>query len=277
MADYEPDEDGLPREIVGPWAQEKHDLLRRYIDISRHARRKFLEGQAASATYIDLFSGPGRCRVRDTTTVIDGSPVAAYRMADAGGQPFSNLHLGDFDADLVMAACERIRREGGTPTPYVGPAEVVARQVAAAVSPYGLHFALLDPYRLEGLSFDIIRTLGTLERIDMLLHVSAMDLQRNLDAYAGEGAHALDKFAPGWRSVVDRAQSQQATRAAILSHWARQVEGLGFAAPRYELITGSKNQRLYWLAFISRQPIANDFWEKIRHTDGQNDLFSGLK
>lgn len=274
---YEQGEDGLVREIVGEWALDKHDLLKRYIDISRHVRKQFLTGRAACASYIDLFCGPGQCRIRETTTIIDGSPVAAFKMAQAGGQPFSHIHLGDTDQALIFAACERIRRDGGNPTMHVGSAERMAQAAVSSLNSYGLHFALLDPYRLGGLSFDIIRTLGKLDRIDMLLHISAMDLQRNLDAYAGEGSQDLDTFAPGWRGAIDhKAQGQQATRAAILNHWSGLVEGLGFAKPRYELISGSRSQRLYWLAFISRKPIANDFWEKIRYTDGQNDLLSGL-
>jgi hypothetical protein len=33
------DDDGLPLDEVGPWAKEKHERLRKYVDISRGARR----------------------------------------------------------------------------------------------------------------------------------------------------------------------------------------------------------------------------------------------
>ncbi|MDE2111317.1 MAG: three-Cys-motif partner protein TcmP [Alphaproteobacteria bacterium] len=275
MADekYEFAEDGLTREIVGEWALEKHERLKRYIDIYRYTRKKFLSGPSGSATYIDLFCGPGQSRIRDTNTIIDGSPLVAFKAARAGGQPFSGIHLGDFSAEIVDAACSRISNAGGVATRYVGAAEAVADQVVAAVDEYGLHFALLDPYKLETLSFAIIRSLSRLRRIDMLLHVSAMDLQRNLDAYGEADVAALDAFAPGWRTAVDhKAKSRHSARAAILNYWCGLVEQLGFSRPRYDLVTGSKNQRLYWLAFISREPIANDFWEKIRYISGQGDL-----
>lgn len=270
---YKTGSDGLPREIVGEWAVEKHERLTRYIDISRFARKKFLEGESKEATYIDLFCGPGQSRIRDTTTIIDGSPVAAFRSARDGGQPFSGLHLGDMSAGIVTAACQRISNAGGAAKSYVGMAEDVAEQVVKSVNPYGLHFALLDPYKLESLSFSIIKTLAKLRRVDMLLHVSAMDLQRNLDMYGAEDEVALDAFVPGWRSVVDhKAQSQPAARAAIMNCWCGLVESLGFSKPRYELITGKNNQKLYWLAFVSREPIANDFWNKIRNISGQGSF-----
>jgi three-Cys-motif partner protein len=270
---YEIAEDGLLREVVGEWALEKHERLKKYIDISSYARKKFLAGRSASASYIDLFCGPGQSRIRDTVTIVDGSPLVAFRAAQASGQPFSELHLGDLNADVVDAACARIAKADGHATRYVGAADAVADQVVAAASPFGLHFALLDPYKLETLSFKVIQSLSRLKRIDMLLHVSAMDLQRNLDAYGQDDVAALDAFVPGWRSVVDhKTQSQQSARAAILNYWCSLVEQLGFSRPRYDLITGSKNQRLYWLSFISREPIANEFWDKIRYISGQGDL-----
>ena len=42
MAEYEPDEDGLPREIVGSWVTEKHAKLAAYVDISREFARNGL-------------------------------------------------------------------------------------------------------------------------------------------------------------------------------------------------------------------------------------------
>lgn len=50
----------------------------------------------------------------------------------------------------------------------------------SAVSGYGLHFAFIYLYNLEVLDFRIISTLSTLKKIDLLIHLSAMDLQRNL-------------------------------------------------------------------------------------------------
>jgi hypothetical protein len=69
------------------------------------------------------------------------------------------------------------------------------------VNPGGLHIAFLNPCNLEGLSFDIIRKLAKLQSVDMLIHVSMQDLQRNLDEYSGSGG-VLDSFAPGWRDHV---------------------------------------------------------------------------
>jgi hypothetical protein len=51
---------------------------------------------------------------------------------------------------------------------------------------YGLHFALLDPHNLGALSFSIIEQLAKLKHVDILVHVSVSDLQRNVDLYSSE-------------------------------------------------------------------------------------------
>jgi three-Cys-motif partner protein len=76
--------DGLIVGEVGPWASEKHDRLRRYIDASRGARAKFLPPKGrAGASYIELYSGAGRSVIRDTNQFIEGSAVVAFNAAHA--------------------------------------------------------------------------------------------------------------------------------------------------------------------------------------------------
>jgi hypothetical protein len=106
----------------------------------------------------------------------------------------------------------------------------------------------------------------------MLIHVSAQDLQRNWDRYAGVADGTLDRFAPGWREIVDLGQSPAATRAAYVAYWAGKVEALGFPRPeRPDLVTGSRNQRLYWLMFVGNE-FARGLWEKIRNVSDQGEL-----
>jgi three-Cys-motif partner protein len=149
------------------------------------------------------------------------------------------------------------------------------RRIVGRLNPHGLHFALLDPYNLGGLPFSVIETFAQLKRIDLLIHVSAQDLQRNLDAYSLSSDGPLDRFAPGWREVVSVKQSQSAVRAAYISYWASRMESLGLPpARRAELVLGpTHNQRLYWLVFVSRSDFAKGLWDKIRNISGQGELF----
>ena len=111
------------------------------------------------------------------------SPLVAFKCARDGREPFSENHIADVEQEKVTATAKRIANAGGTPTTYVGKAEDVAPQIVARLNPYGLHFAFLDPYNLDDLPFSVIETFSRLKRIDLLIHVSAQDLQLTLDAY----------------------------------------------------------------------------------------------
>ena len=267
------DEDGLPLDEVGPWARDKHERLRRYVDISRAARRKFTQG-SGGATYIDLYCGSGRSIIRDSNEKIDGSPLVAFKCARDRGVPFTDIHIADASEQSCRAAEQRIFAAGGSSKIEIGIAEDTIVRIAKKLNPYGLHFAFLDPYNLEDLTFSVIETLCTFKHLDILIHVSAQDLQRNLDAYSATEDGPLDRFAPGWRGAVDLKQTQRATRAALMDYWSSKLERLGFpAAEHAELVSGpSRNQRLYWLVFVARHDLAMEFWDKIRNLRGQGDL-----
>jgi three-Cys-motif partner protein len=267
------EDDGLPLDEVGAWAKDKHDRLRKYIDISRAARRKFVQG-SGGATYIDLYCGTGRAVVRDSGEIIDGSPLVAFRCAQEGGVPFSQFYVADAAQEKCDACVRRIANAGGHALAAAGPAEVTATRIVSQLNRYGLHFAFLDPYNLDDLPFSVIEAFSGLKRIDLLIHVSAQDLQRNLDAYSMSANGPLDRFAPGWRTAVDLKQSQRATRAAYIEYWISKMTALGLPPARHaELVSGTtKNQRLYWLVFVSRSDFAKSLWDKIRNVSGQGQL-----
>lgn len=272
-------DDGLPMDKVGPWAKEKHERLRKYIDISRGARRMFLNGRPekgirpGGATYIDLFCGYGRSKIRDTNDEVDGSPLVAFKSASSTHTEFSEIHLGDADQSRVDAATTRLKAAGGTSITYVGEAAEVARKVASSLNPHGLHFVFLDPYNLLSLSFSVIEAFSRFRYIDMLIHVSAQDLTRNLQRYIAENHEALEAFAPGWRDHVSIKQSGVGIRAELFDYWRQKIAALGiFPDVRADVVTGTKNQRLYWLVFASRHDLARRFWNEVRDVSKQRTL-----
>lgn len=266
--------DGLVVDEVGPWAEEKHERLRRYIDAARGARAKYLPPTGVGASYIDLFSGPGRSRVRHTNRIIDGSPLVSFKAAVQSGARFSELYLSDLDGGKAAAVAERIRKLGGASVINVGSAASVVDRVIYALNPQGLHFAFLDPYNLEQLPFSIIEKLIRIRRMDLVVHVSLQDLQRNLDEYSSVGDPTLDNFAPGWRDAIDIKQSIAPLRAALIDHWLTKIRSLGSRpATGIPLIVGEKNQRLYWLVFISSNDLGHKLWNDVQNLGGQGSLF----
>ena len=127
-----------------------------------------------------------------------------------------------------------------------------------------MHFAFLDPHNLGALSFDLFESLAKLRRIDVMVHVSLSDLQRNVDRYTSEAYDQFDKFAPGWRNHVSTNMNQEALRAAIIKFWSDKVMKFRLHRARpCELIKGPRQQRLYWLILLARHELAHALWSKI--------------
>ena len=275
---YEIDpDDGLKRAVVGAWVHDKHLRLRSYVDITRSVRGKYVN--RAGATYIELFSGPGRACIKGTKEVADGSPLVAWNESVAGKCPFTEVHVCDADSDLLHAAVSRLRHKGAPVFPELGPAHETIDRVISKLNPAALHFAFLDPFNLGAMSFELLRKLTAFRRMDILVHVSAMDLQMNLQSYIDRRESPLDSFAPGWRDNVDVRRSPKLVRMKILEHWRKLLHDAGMQTTRtdeLELIAGTKNQRLYWLAFAAHHDRALEFWGKIRAAgeSRQPDLFS---
>jgi three-Cys-motif partner protein len=259
--------DGLRREIVGEWVQEKHRRLCHYVDISRAARRKF----HGNCTFIDLYCGPGRARIKNTPTVIPGGAVAAASEA-AKHAPFGKIYIGDLDATNLDACKQRLAQEHlGPVSTFEGAAEATARAIRRDLSPTALHFAFLDPYSVHAMPFSIIQTLAELPRMDMLIHFSTMDMQRNIKALMAGGK--LDNFAPGWREHINPAARNDIALIAVFHYWYGLIRKLGYhISDNIERVSGAKNQPLYWLVLVSKNELGEKFWDKVSNVTPQPRL-----
>jgi three-Cys-motif partner protein len=268
--------DGLVVGEVGPWATEKHERLRKYVEASKGARAKFLPPPTwrTGASYIELYSGAGRSLIKDTDTIIDGSPLVAYKAALASGARFSELHFADLDARNSNALAQRIKALASVAHSYVGSADITVDAVLSAINPEGLHLAFLDPFGLAQLPFTIIKKMLQVRRMDMIIHVSLSDLQRNLDDYSRVGDPTLDNFAPGWRDAVDTKRAMAPLRAALIEYWLGLIRSLGtHPSTGIPLVVGEQNQRLYWLVFVSSDALGHKLWDSVQNLTGQRSLF----
>ena len=278
--------DGHPAIVTGAWTLEKHQLLRHYVDISHGARRGWVDAREArrrnvlkpaGAAYIELFCGPGRICIEGTSKFENGSPLVAYEEAARRKTAFTAMHLGDERQEFCEAVEARLKTRGMNPTMYPVKAEIAAEEIVKKLNPYGLNFAFLDPFGFEGLPFSIIQTLGKFKRMDLLIYVSAMGLQKNLPNWVKSGERCpLDDFAPDWRTAVRGLDpSGIVARGKVFEHWLQLIRDVGFQDPdgKPPLIRGPKNQALYWLVLVAKHELATKFWERISRDQNQNGLF----
>ncbi|MBO9356885.1 three-Cys-motif partner protein TcmP [Bordetella petrii] len=264
--------DGLGVMEVGAWAFEKHDLIRRYVNASREARRKW-----SARVLVDLYCGPGRVIDRERPDDIrDGGVLAAYTQSKRDGVPFTKVIIGDTDT-VALAACKyRLEKLGANVVAFAEPARVSAQQAMQHLPANGLHLALLDPFNIGHLPFSIIETLAKRKHLDMIVHYSLMDVARNLELNYIRDAPSFDAFAPGWKAEVAVSTMTKAdARRKFGVYWQSLVEQIGYSVSDMRpVITRSGTQsQLYQMVLLERHPLAKHLWSEIARSPQSAFIF----
>jgi three-Cys-motif partner protein len=107
--------------------------------------------------------------------------------------------------------------------------------------------------------------------MDLLIHVSIMDLQRNVRALMTSGK--LNKFAPGWDKKVNNAATNPKLVMAVFEYWRSLLSQLGYlVSDNIERVTGNRNQPLYWLVLASKHDLADKLWGEVSQVEPQGRL-----
>lgn len=253
---------------VGSWVpQDKHRLVTHYLNATRHAWKNW-----PRRVLIDPFCGPGRIRVAGESFTRDGGAVAAWRMMEANGVPFTQVLLGDKDGARAQACKARLDALGAQDVEaFTGSADETILEMVKRVPRGALCFAYVDPYSLEHLSFSIIEALAPL-KVDIAAHFSMMDLRRNADQELARGR--FDRAIPGMRDDPRIKGANLVTLAdECFSKWVELVRGLGFQHSKaMPLVTNNSGHGLYRLVFFARHDLPLRIWGDIAK-DKNFDLF----
>ncbi len=269
MGELVPADDGLPAEgNVGPWVEDKYHALREYLKYHAKARAKF-EHRA----YVEVFCGPGCIQLRETGQFIDGSPVRAWKCSVEDNAPFSALYIADSDKARRQACAQRLRKLGAPVHEVEGDALTAAAAIVAQVDPYGLHFSFVDPYSLGELRLELLRILAGVKRMDIMVHISAMDLFRNFDRNLAGAQREFETFAPNWKQHVPKGLSKDEQRRAVVEYWKKLVDAMGLdAQAEMKAVKNSVNRDLYWLLVLTHHKLGAKFWKIVLDSDPQRRL-----
>lgn len=242
---------------VGEWVpRDKHRRLAEYLHGTRRAWGKW-----SKRYLIDPFCGPGRLMVSGETMSRDGGALVAWRELQAAGVPFTGVMVGDLDGTKAEACASRLRLLGASAAAFIGPAEDTVPRMVAAVPSGALCMAYVDPYNLRLLTFDMLRSLSRLN-VDLAVHFSTMDLQRNLVIDISEDRGQFDRVAPGWQQAIDcRGLSNTQLRTAFFQYWQRQMLDLGFSASKeMPFVYNDHGAPMYRLVFFARHDLPLRVW-----------------
>jgi three-Cys-motif partner protein len=265
--------DGLVVRASGGWAREKLYYLERYLDIFSVGMKAKWSGRLY---YLDLFTGPGKCRIRDTEEETDGSPLIALKFN------FAKYFFIEADTRCCQALTARVKDRAPEKDVDIIQGDCNKEVLKLKLPASSLGLAFIDPTGVSNIAFETIRRLAEGRKIDLIMNFpEGMGIRMNLHQYTDTEKNALNRF-------MGSARWQQRQREAptsfdqmckgIADEYLENLKDLGYLAVDSDWIPvrTDQNALLYYLLFASKDPRGNDFWHKITRKDphGQRHLFS---
>jgi three-Cys-motif partner protein len=260
-------EDGLLIDTVGTWSEDKYRLVSLYATMfARSMRDKF-----DALIYIDMFAGPGRVRVKDTSRIYASSPINALDIDPI----FDTLIFCEHGEDRMGALQARCAAQyPGRDIHFIpGDVNANAAEVLSRVPQYRKNFGVLtlcfvDPFKMSNLSFDTLKVFR--ERwVDFLVLIpSEMDAQRGEHGYVADDNATVETFLSNreWRAAWTAAKSRGIRfEQFIVEEFGNSMQRIDRINPELtttHVMKNTVNRTLYRLVLYSRSKIAGKFWSQ---------------
>lgn len=279
--------DNLPVQCIGPWAEDKYYFLERYLNASCEARRKFSD--KGNAVFIDLFSGPGLCVVKNEQREISSGGLRAAKREEAA---FNELYYFDIVTENANSLKKRLNSVSNCSVQN-GDANILVKTLVQRlnITPFKYHFAYIDPFGPDGLDFKTIKELAKLKRMDLLIHFPIGAIKRNIPNWIKNKDTILDRFmgTDAWRNRI-AGKSGTSIYGILIDVYMQQLRSIGYPDDGLRLASSSssifsglpvvsvKNTKevdLYVLILAAKNKLAQKIWNSIikRSPDGQKSLF----
>jgi three-Cys-motif partner protein len=273
-------DDGLVLPEVGHWAEDKHRVVETYANLFATGMKRKWDCRV----FIDLFAGAGRCRIKNTERIVDGSPLIALGVDD----PFDVHIFCEYDQERLSALQQRVATRFPDATCFYvqGDSNDLTDEVLSHV-PIGsrdyrvLTFCLVDPYKMGNLRFSTLEAIAGIYVDFLVLIPDYMDAHRNVRPYLSESNTTVSGFLgdPNWRDKWAGAERESVGFGAFVADaLGQQMRKLRFLYPgpeeMFPIKDTERNLLLYHLAFFSRNNVAGKFWKQSqKYSKDQLDLF----
>lgn len=274
------EDDSLSVLEVGSWTPMKHEKFRYYCSMFATS----MKNKWDKRVYLDLFSGCGKCSVRDSNQIVPGSPLLALDVEDS----FDLYIFCEKDKVFISVLKERVANYFPSKTcKFVcgdintNLARLFEEMPAFSKENRGLTFCFVDPFKMGDLDFDTIRSIQEKIIVDFLVLIpSFTDINRNEHNYTRDSNNSLDRYlgTDTWRA---KWQSPQRHRMSfgdfIAQEFCLQMRDLQYlyeGPGDLKLIRGENNSPMYHLAFFSKNAKGLEFWrETMAKTERQRTLW----
>jgi three-Cys-motif partner protein len=259
---------------LGPWTEDKFDLIRLYCQIFSSAMKN-----KWTRVYIDLYAGTGLCRIKGRSQVLLGSPLIALSV-DA---PFDRYVFCESDPDRFSALKARVERnyQRHDVRLVAGKFEEHIGEVCSLIPRKSLALCFVDPFDCD---FDIanLKTISkTASGVDFLcLLALQMDAKRNIQHYL-QPESKIDRMIGNttWRTRWnDRSNIHEDFAKFLAMEFASSMSEADYlTTPLHRMravTTHDKNVPLYYIAMFSKHPKAFELWnEVLKYRTPQRTLF----
>ena len=252
--------DGLVVRDSGIWVKEKLYYLEHYLDIfSVGMKTKW----AGKLYYVDLFAGPGKCRIRVTKEEIDGSPLIALKFN------FAKYFFFESDTICYGALAARVKARAPEKDVQIIPGDCNEKVDQIELPTTSLGVAFIDPTGVSPFALKTIRRLATNRKVDLIINFhEGMGIRMNIHQYTKKEGGALDSFVGSarWRQKFRNAPSSiDEVCREITNEFQDNLRGLDYRMIDLDHIPvrTDQNSLLYYLIFASKHPRGNEFWRKI--------------
>jgi three-Cys-motif partner protein len=269
--------DDLHTPEVGEWGRQKYLRHWIYADTFSQAMKNSYEHRV----YIDLFSGAGKARIRETGELVLGSPLLALSVAS----PFTRYIFCESNEQNVEALRTRVERDFSWADVKIihAPVERAVDQIISHLpaSQATLNFCFADPFDLE-FDFKIVERLSRGRKMDFLMLLAAqMDGQRNVFNYLNAGNSKIERLLNNseWRAQWEDARTKgMKFQRFLVEEYCNAMERIGYARPKasdaHKVETESGSVPLYYLLFFSKHALGYKFWrEALKYSETQRSLF----
>jgi three-Cys-motif partner protein len=277
----QPVNDGLLLRESGLWAAEKLCFLNRYLNM---LTQSMSSKSWRSIRYIDMFSGPGKCIIRDTKDVLLGSPLLALS-AKRYFTDYVFVDMGYENIDCLKQRTQSFLSKSRI-SYLVGDSNKIVKSIIAEILEHdnefirgswtSLNLAFLDPEGLE-LEWSTVAELARV-RTDLIIHYSQFGITRNLDNFAQVSSDtAIDRFFGGreWREIyAAHFKAPGKMHSDLLNLYHSRLTDLGYVdikglGNHFDPLmkTTETNAPLYRLIYASKHPLGHKFWDQVTKKD----------
>lgn len=251
-------EDGLSLRCSGFWSENKVKHFKYYTEMFATGMKNFWPN---NRYYIDLFSGPGKCIIREGLKEINGSCLEAVNLKDR----FTAYFFVDKNPICIDDLKKRINEDKNVEY-YNEDCNVAVEKIIKNIPTFSLSLAIIDPDSLQ-FQFDSYKKLSE-RKIDLIVNYPINPISRAISAVQKKRSNSeiLDKFHPGWREIMDKktwGHSNEAKIINLVKDYINKIEDLGyFSSDLLIPFKNEKNSTLYYLVAFSKDKRGIDFWEK---------------